>query len=156
MSIETTSINYGAYLITTDRAMMKPERVHCWLSEVSYWAKNIPYDVFKRSFDNSFCIGVLNGEEQVGYARFVTDYATFAYLADVYVEEAHRGNKLSKIMMEMLMNQDWVKNLRRVMLATVDAHGLYEQYGFTNPKNPSRIMEITRPGIYGDSENPCS
>ncbi len=149
------SINYNGYLITTDKSLMFPADVHEWLSKVSYWAKNIPYDTFLRSFDNSFCIGAVKDERQVAYARLVTDYATFGYLADVYVLEQHRGRGISKVMMEELFGLDWVKQLRRLMLATLDAHGLYEQVGFNSPVFPGRIMEITRPNIYGDMENPC-
>ena len=149
------SIEHNGYTITTDKAKLQPEAVHKWLSEQSYWAKHIPYHIVKTSFDNSYCIGVLKDGEQVGYGRLITDYATFAYLADVYVQEAHRGNGLSKKMMEILMEQDWVKGLRKLMLATLDAHGLYTQYGFTPMAISERYMEISRPIIYGDAENPC-
>ncbi|RYD56418.1 MAG: GNAT family N-acetyltransferase [Sphingobacteriales bacterium] len=147
------NIEYNGYLITTDKALLQPEAIHRWLSEESYWSKHIPFSVVKTAFDHSYCIGVLKDGVQVGYARFVTDYATFAYLADVYVEEAHRGQGLSKKMMEVLMELGWVKGLRRIMLATLDAHGLYEQFGFTAPAIPERCMEITRPVIYGDKES---
>src|SRR5690606_15612261 len=100
------------------------------------------------TFDHSYCIGVLKDGKQVGYARLVTDFAVFAYLADVYVEEAHRGKGISKKMMEILTGLEWVKGLRRVMLATQDAHTLYEQYGFAGPANPERLMEIVRPARY--------
>jgi GNAT superfamily N-acetyltransferase len=149
------NINYKGYLITTDKNLLQPNAIHRWLSEESYWSKHIPYSVVKTSFDNSYCIGVLKDDLQIGYARFVTDYATFAYLADVYVEEPHRGQGLSKKMMELLMDLDWVKGLRRIMLATLDAHSLYEQFGFAAPAIPERCMEINRPVIYGDTENVC-
>lgn len=149
------NIEHKGYIITTDKAQLQPEAIHKWLSEESYWAKHVPFHIVKTSFDNSYCIGVLKNGEQVGYARFITDYATFAYLADVYVQEAHRGNGLSKKMMEVLMEQDWVKGLRKLMLATLDAHGLYTQYGFTPMAISERYMEISRPIIYGDAQNPC-
>lgn len=153
--MEPVTISYLDYTITTDKSLLQPQAVHEFLSKKSYWAKHAPYDRVKTSFDNSFCIGALKGEQQIAYARFVTDYSTFAYLADVYVEEAYRGQGISKKMMDVLMDMEWVKGLRRIMLASVDAKELYRRYGFTEPKFPDRIMEITRPGIYGDANNPC-
>ncbi len=149
------TINYKDYTITTDKTMLQPERIHRWLSEQSYWSRNIPFELVQRAFDHSFCMGVLKSRVQVGYARLITDYASFAYLADVYVEEAHRGQGLSKRMMDLLMDIDWVKGLRRIMLATLDAHELYERYGFVQPAFPERFMEISRPAIYGDHKNLC-
>lgn len=146
--METTTINYKNYLITTDRTLLQPDAIYHWLSAESYWAKNIPYTVVKTSFDNSFVIGALHEDKQIAYARLITDYATFAYLADVYVVNEHRGHGISKKMLEILMDLDWVSRLRRLMLATLDAHGLYESFGFTSPKFPVRLMEITRPDIY--------
>jgi GNAT superfamily N-acetyltransferase len=149
------NITKEGYLITTDKSLMQPETIHRWLSTKAYWCKDIPYDTVKLAFDNSYCAGVLKEGKQVGYARLITDYATFAYLADVYLEEEHRGKGLSKQMMNTLMEEDWVKKLRRIMLATVDAHTLYRGYGFKEPKFPDRLMEITRPEIYGDTQNTC-
>ena len=146
----TTS--YGDYIITTDKGSFFPEQIHQWLSTESYWCKNIPFEVVQKSIEHSFCIGVIREAEQVGFARLITDYATFGYLADVYVKEEYQGKGLSKKMMDVLLNLDWVKGLRRISLATLDAHGLYEQYGFTLPKFPDRLMEITRPQIYEGKE----
>lgn len=137
-------IAYGDYIITTDKGLMKVNDVHKWLSEESYWCKGIPFDNFKIAFDNSYCIGALIDNKQIAFARLVTDYATFAYLADVYVEEKHRGKGISKKMMQVLFDLDWVKNIRSIKLATKDAHELYRQYGFTECKYPGRIMEIVR------------
>jgi GNAT superfamily N-acetyltransferase len=142
------TITYKGYQITTDKSLLRVEDVHEWLSTKSYWCEGVPFDVVKTTFDNSYCIGIVKDGRQVGYARFVTDYAVFAYLADVYVEEEHRGIGLSKKMMEILMDLDWVRGLRRVMLATKDAHDLYKQYGFDAPKIPERLMEIVRPAAY--------
>ena len=139
---------YNGYLITTDKSRMDEVAIHRWLSEQSYWAKGIPYALFKKSFDHSFCIGALHDGQQVAYGRLITDYATFAYLADVYVLESHRGKGISKEMMRLLFSLDWVTGLRRIMLATRDAQALYRQYEFTECKFPERIMEITRPNIY--------
>lgn len=152
--MNTVTRQHKHYLITTDRAQLQPDIIHHWLSTESYWAKGIPYPLFKASFDHSFVIGALHNGRQVAYARLITDYATFGYLADVYVESDHRGHGISKTMMDMMMELDWVKGLRRVMLATLDAHGLYEQYGFDQPKFPARLMEITRPNIYEQKSQP--
>lgn len=151
--METISINHQSYLITTDRQLLQPEVIHNWLSTESYWAKNIPYDVVKTSFDHSFVVGALYKGQQVAYARLITDYATFAYLADVYVVQEHRGHGISKKMLDILLNLDWVQQLRRLMLATLDAHGLYEPFGFAQPKFPVRLMEITRPDIYTQQQS---
>ncbi|MGN6569284.1 MAG: GNAT family N-acetyltransferase [Flavipsychrobacter sp.] len=153
--MEPLNIEHEGYLLTTDKSKLQPVAIHKWLSEESYWAKHIPYELFKGSFDNSFTIGILKDGQQVAYARLVTDYTTFAYLADVFVINEHRGNGLSKLMMKELLALPWVQKLRRIMLATLDAKGLYAQYGFTDPRYPERLMEITRPAIYGDAKNPC-
>jgi GNAT superfamily N-acetyltransferase len=146
---------YQDYLITTNKAEMHPDDVYHWLSVVSYWAKYMPRKVFDGAFSNSFCIGAVKDGRQVGFARLITDYSTYAYLADVYVEEAHRGKGISKVMMQELFDIDWVKQLRRMMLATKDAHDLYRKVGFTESNFPDRIMEIARPNIYGDFETRC-
>ena len=151
MISEPITIHHANYRITTDRSKLDVQAVHKYLSDESYWAKGIPFDKVKCTFDHSFVIGVLHGDEQVGYARFVTDYAVFAYLADVYVLPAHRGKGLSKKMMDVLMGLPWVQGLRRLTLATVDAQGLYAQYGFAAPEKPERLMEIMRANPYGNS-----
>lgn len=146
--LQPVTIPYRSYLITTDKVQLQPEAIHRWLSTESYWAKGIPYEAVQTSFDHSFTIGVLFNGAQIGGARLITDYAVFGYLADVYVETAHRGQGISKEMMRVMMSLDWVKNLRRLMLATSDAHGLYRQCGFEELASPDRIMEILRPNIY--------
>ena len=153
--VQHVHVHYNGYLITTNKELMFPSDVFRWLSETSYWAKFMPYDVFYRSFTNSFCIGAIVENEQVGYARLVTDYATFAYLADVLVTEPHRGKGISKVMMQELFDLEWVKGMRRIMLATKDAHELYRKVGFKESNYPDRIMEIARPNIYGDMETRC-
>ncbi len=138
----------AGYLITTDRSLMNVAAIHRWLSNESYWSPGIPIELVQTAFDNSFVVGVIKDGLQIGYARLVTDYAIFAYLADVYIEEEHRGKGLSKEMIKCLMDQPWVSGLRRLMLATKDAHGLYQQYGFTSLQKPDRLMEISRPLTY--------
>ena len=151
--MEPIAVEFKGYTITTDKSLMQPSDVYQWLSEISYWTNCVPKDIFMRSFENSYCIGALINGRQVGFGRLITDYATFAYLADVYVEEPHRGIGLATKMMELLFNLDWVKNLRGIKLATKDAHELYRKFGFTEPKVPERLMEISRPGIYTDQQN---
>lgn len=149
--MKTVTVTYKNYQITTDRNQLQPEAVHRWLSQESYWAKDIPYDVVKAAFDHSFVIGALFEGTQIAYARLVTDYATFAYLADVYVEEAHRGLGVSKQLMAVIMDLDWVKSLRRIILTTMDAHGLYAQFGFIPVPFPERIMVINKVNMYQQS-----
>ncbi len=134
----------SAYIVTTGSELMQQERIHAWLHEHSYWAKGIPLETVRTMIEHSFCVGVFYEDVQIGFARFVTDYAVFAYLADVYVEEAHRGKGLSKRMMDVLMGQSWIPGLRRIILGTLDAHGLYRQYGFADLHAPDRMMEIKR------------
>lgn len=142
------TIIYKNYEITTDKAVMNPIEVHQWLSEVSYWAKGIPYDLFKTAYDNSFCVGALLDGRQIGFGRLITDYATFGYLADVYVLEEYRGEGISKVMMQMLFETDWVQKLRRIKLMTQDAHGLYEKFGFKPYQYPERAMELNPQAKY--------
>jgi GNAT superfamily N-acetyltransferase len=153
--MEPIRLMYEEYQITTDKKEMFPEDVHYWLSTVSYWAKYMPHQVFMGAFNHSFCIGAIIDGKQIAFARLITDYYTYGYLADVYVEEQHRGKGISKIMMEVLFGQDWVKSLRRIMLATKDAHDLYRKVGFKDSNFPERIMEIARPHIYGDTTTRC-
>jgi GNAT superfamily N-acetyltransferase len=133
--------NYGEYIITTDKGLMHPDDVFEWLSERSYWAKGMTRAIFDSSFEHSYCVGAIYDGRQVGYGRLVTDFSVFGYLADVYVAEEHRKQGISMKMMEMLFAPDWVQGLRRIMLATTDAHGLYRQFGFTECKHPEKLME---------------
>nr|WP_294948711.1 GNAT family N-acetyltransferase [uncultured Mucilaginibacter sp.] len=140
----------NTYQIKTGAENMDIPAIHHYLSKESYWAKGIPLDTVATSLKNSFCVGVFDKDTQVGFARFVTDYATFAYLADVYVLEEHRGKGLSKMLMQYLMELEWVKGMRRLLLATLDAHLLYQQFGFTQPPNPEWLMELKRNNVYGN------
>ncbi len=134
----------GAYLVTTDKARLDLEMVYSFL-KTSYWAAGISADVVMRSVKNSLAFGLFRGDEQVGFARVVTDYATFAYVADVFVLEPHRGRGLGKWMMETVFSQPELQGLRRWVLATWDAHGLYRRYGFTELKDPQIFMEKYSP-----------
>lgn len=140
------------YRITENKDDMDIEAIHDYLSH-SYWAKDIPKSVVSKAIDNSFCFAVIaidisNNETQVGFARLITDSATFAYLADVYILEKHRGNGLSKQMMQQIIDHSQLQGLRRIMLATKDAHGLYEQYGFTALTDNKMFMQLCTPDIY--------
>ncbi len=136
------------YTVSTDRARLDVDLIHRFLSEESYWAPGIPRDVVERALDNSICFGAYRGEEQVAFAPVVTDRATFAYLADVFVLEEHRGRGLSGWLMEAVLSHPELQGLRRWMLATADAHGLYERYGFTALKAPEIFMERHDPNVY--------
>lgn len=112
-----------------------------------YWSTGIPGELVDRALDHSLCFGLYDGERQIGFARLVTDYATFAYLADVFVLEEYRGRKLGVWMMECVMAHPLIPGLRRIMLATRDAHELYRRFGFEEPQG-KRLMEIGRPNLY--------
>ncbi len=141
----------GQYSITTDPQKMDLDAVHGYLSR-SFWAEGIPKDTVARAMANSLCFGVFDAGEQVGFARVVTDRATFAYLCDVYVLESHRGRGLGKWLIETVMAHPDLQGLRRFQLVTRDAHGLYSRHGFSTPLNPDRYMEIFRHGMYLDAE----
>ena len=132
----------GEYLYSTDKTKLDVAYVHHFLSKESYWAKNIPIEIVKQSIDGSLCFGVYHHSKQIGFARVITDYATFGYLADVFIDKDYRGKGLSKKLMAFIMEQDVIKKLRRFMLATLDAHSLYEQFGFQKLEGDKRIMGI--------------
>jgi len=134
--------------ITTEKAELDIPFIHQFLSEQSTWAKGIPLAVVQRSIEHSLCFGGFLGNAQVGFARVVSDYATFANLVDVFVLPEHRGKGYSKALMSAVLAHPQLQGLRRMMLATGDAHGLYAQYGFTAPLYPRSIMERYFPGIY--------
>jgi len=137
----------GGYEISTDKARLDIEIIHSYLSR-SYWAEGIPVDIVRRSIDHSLCFGVYQENNQVGFARVITDFATFAYLADVFILEEHQGRGLGKWLMEVIMSHAELQGLRRWMLATRDAHELYRKFGFEELNRPQSIMEIARPGLY--------
>jgi GNAT superfamily N-acetyltransferase len=138
----------GEFLISTDRGRLDLDAIHGFLTNC-YWAKGIPREVVARSIEHSLCFGVYDGSgTQVGFARVVSDFATVAYLGDVFVLESHRGRGLSKWLMECIMRHPALQNLRRWILLTRDAHGLYVQFGFTPVKALERYMELHRPDVY--------
>ena len=135
------------FIISTDKNKLNVDYIHNYLCNESYWAKNIPSAIVKKSIDGSLCFGLYKTDgdknifdRQIGFARVVTDYATFGYLADVFVDEKFRNQGLAKWMMEEIMKHENLQGLRRWMLATLDAHALYAQFGFLPLDKPERIM----------------
>ncbi len=139
---------HGEFTISTDRTRLDRDVIHTWLGERSYWAKGVPRDVVDRSIEHSLCFGVYEGGTQIGFARVVTDYATFAWLADVFILETHRGRGLSKRLVQFIVAHPALQDLRRFLLGTLDAHGLYAQSGFQPLAHPERFMEVHKPNLY--------
>jgi GNAT superfamily N-acetyltransferase len=138
----------GPYTITDDPSRLDTKAMHAYLRR-AYWSEEIPLETVERAARNSLCIGTYDGTNaQVGLTRVISDYATFAYLCDVYVLEEHRGRGLSKAMMHMVTTHPKLQGLRRAMLVTNDAHGLYAQYGFKPIANVERFMERAVANIY--------
>ena len=138
----------GEYEISTDNHRLNIEVIHNFLAEESYWSVGIPRSTVERAIQNSLCFGVYLRTDQVGFARIVTDRSTFALLADVFILSAHRGKGLSKWLMRCIVEHEDLQGLRRLLLLTSDAHGLYRQFGFKELGSPSRFMEILRQDIY--------
>ncbi len=143
----------GEYVISTDKSRLDPVALHDYLKD-AYWCKGIPYEFVKRAIKHTaLCFGVYSQDQQVGYARIISDITTFAYLADVYIHPDHQGHGLGKWLMECIMAHPELKHIRRWTLATKDAHGLYEQYGFKPLARPQRLMEIVDLEIYQKMKN---
>ena len=137
----------NAYTFSSDKTKMDIPFIHQFLSN-SYWAKGIPLKTIQKSIEGSLAFGIFKEDAQVGFARVITDGATFAYLADVFVAEAHRGQGLSKKLMEVILAHPQLQGLRRFVLVTRDAHALYAQFGFTPINNPQLWMQLHQPAIY--------
>lgn len=140
-------MNLDDYDISTDTSRLDLDAIHAALAQ-SHWSPGIPRETVARAIANSLCFGVFHEGRQVGFARMITDRATFAYLADVYVAEAHRGKGVSRKLMGTIMAHPDLQGLRRMLLATRDAHGLYAKYGFTPLNTPARMMEKHAPDVY--------
>ncbi|MBW3696700.1 N-acetyltransferase [Vibrio sp. T187] len=141
------------YRISTEQSDFDFETIYRFIAN-SYWAKGIPRNTLHKAITHSFCFGVLDaGGNQVGFARVITDKATFAYLADVFVLDEHRGKGLSKWLIKTIVEHPDLQGLRRMMLATKDAHGLYEQYGFRDIEFPEMLMQIWQPDVYQQKNN---
>ncbi len=153
MTSEPVAWTRDGYEITTDRARVDITAVHRYLSEDSYWAKSIPRDVVERAVRHSLTFAILKNDELAGFARVTSDRATFAYIGDVFVLPTHRGKGLSKWLMECISAHPELQGLRRWMLATHDAHGLYAQFGFAPLKAAERWMEKHNPGVYSKDKH---
>jgi GNAT superfamily N-acetyltransferase len=140
-------VERGGYTISTDPARLDLEAIHAYLAR-SYWSPGIPRAIVERGVENSLCFGLFHGREQAGFARVITDGASFAYLCDVYVLEEHRGRALGRWLVEVVLGHPSLHGLRRFVLVTRDAHRLYERYGFRPLKTPERYMEIHRPAAW--------
>lgn len=140
------------YLISTDKSLLQIDRIHKFLSTEAYWCLDIPKKIVEASISSSLCFGLYDTkasiQEQIGYARIISDGATFAWLCDVYVENNYRGNGLSKWLMECVFSHPDLQNLRRICLATKDAHELYKKFGFKVTETPQNWMEIKDNDLY--------
>jgi GNAT superfamily N-acetyltransferase len=150
--MKNTDIEKDGYTISTDAAKLDLTLIHQYLSRDSYWAQNIPFDVVERSVANSFCFGMYHNNRQMGFARLVTDKATFAYLADVFILPEHRGRGLSKWLIGFIHSHPEMQGLRRWLLGTKDAHGLYKQFGWTplTEEIVPRFMQLHNPDVYAE------
>jgi len=135
------------FYISTENEKMDIELIHSFLTR-SYWAEGIPKEIIRKSVEGALCFGVFEKDKQVGFARMITDKATFAYLADVFIIEEYRGLGLSKWLLEVIFSHPDLQGLRRMMLATRDAHELYKKFGFTPLNNVDRWMHIHNPDVY--------
>jgi len=140
-------VERGEYRISTDPVRLDVAAIQAYLTR-SYWAQGIPLETVERALRNSLCFGLYHREVQVGLARIISDYATFAYLCDVYVLEDYRGKGLGKWLLDYVMLHPQLQNLRRFSLATRDAHDLYRRFGFQSLARPERVMEIRNDGVY--------
>jgi N-acetylglutamate synthase-like GNAT family acetyltransferase len=139
---------WNGFLFSTDKNKLDRGYIHQFISTKSYWAKGIPRSIIDQSIENSLTFGVYDNSKQVGFARIISDLATFGYLADVFIDEAYRKKGLSKHLLEFIFSIKEFEHLRRIMLGTKDAHALYEKYNFKPLSAPERFMEIARPDIY--------
>lgn len=143
-----TDIHEGEFTISTDKSRLDIGVIHRFLSEESYWAGNRSLEKTRTAIENSICFGLYDGDNLIGFARVVSDKATFAYIGDVFVLTEYRGTGLSKWLMKVIVDHPELQGLRRWVLATKDAHGLYAQYEFSELRHPERWMEKTAPDAY--------
>jgi GNAT superfamily N-acetyltransferase len=145
--MEIMQVQSGEFLISTDRDKLDLDLIHSFLSN-TYWAKGIPRSTVERSLRHSLCFGLYHEQQQAGFARVITDYTTFAYLADVFILPSYRGKGLSKWLIKTILEHPDLQGLRRWLLATADAHGLYTRFGFTPLPHPERFLQIHYPDVY--------
>ena len=140
--------HHDGYLLSTDKSLLQTEVIHSFLANDSYWSKDIPESILCKSISNSLCFGVYKNGVQVAFARVISDFATYAYLCDVFVVNEHRKKGISKWLMEKTMQHPNLQDLRRFTLGTHDAHELYRKFGFSEPDNTCNNMEIRISDIY--------
>ena len=143
----------NGFIFSDDKNKIDVSAVHHYLSNESAWAREIPLAVVQKCIANSVCFGIYKDTKQVGFARWITDGATFGYLADVYILEPFRGQGLSKKLMSIMLFHEELQGLRRYMLSTKDAHGLYSPFGFAPLENPESMMAIVVKNPYGKHQN---
>jgi len=146
--MEEMTIYKGEFCISTDKEKLDVDSIHDFLSTTAYWCLNIPKDNVQTSIHNSLCFGVYEDKKQIGFARVITDFATIAYLGDVYVLEEYRGLGISKWLMEIVMNHPNLQGLRRWILLTADAHELYRKFGWTDISDSTKWMEFYNKNVY--------
>lgn len=150
LSMKKITIYKDGFCISTDKAKLDVDAIHEFLSTKAYWCLNIPKEKVQTSIENSFCFGVYKDEKQIGLARIITDFATIAYLGDVYILEEFRGLGLSVWLMETVMNNRDLQGLRRWILLTGDAHELYRKFGWTSIVDHTKWMELHHKNIYSE------
>jgi len=141
------------YEISTDKSRLNVDLIFDFLCS-SYWARNIPRNVVEKFIQHSLCFGAFCDGQQIGFGRVVTDFTTFAYIADVFVVSEHRGRGVSKLLLRAMLEHPELQGLRRILLATQDAHGLYAQFGFQPLANAEHYMTIHNPDVYRDTSEP--
>lgn len=145
---------HNEYFISTDRRKLDLAMIHHYLSTESYWSPGIPFETVQRASEHSLCFGVYHGDRQIGYARIISDYTTIAYLADVFILAEYRGNGLSKWLIKTIQSHPDLQGLRRWILLTKDAHGLYKQSGWSEIAQPELWMEIHQKDVYTNPHSP--
>lgn len=146
--MEVIEKTHDEFVFSTDKQKLNVDYIHHFLSQKSYWAQGIPKEKVQASIDHSLCFGIYHGQQQVGFARVITDFATIGYLGDVFIDEGYRGRGLSKLLMDFISGIEVLKTFRRMILLTSDAHSLYARYGFKTVAKPENYMELHRPDVY--------
>ena len=142
MSLQPREFYREDYLISTDPSRLDLHWIHNYLVNEAYWSRGIPFNLFKRSIENSLCFGIYLQDKQIGFARVISDYATYAYVGDVFVAQNYREQGLGKWLLKCILDFPELQGLRRWMLVTSNAHGLYEQQGFKPLLHPENVLEL--------------